>query len=134
MRNIKIKSPDGELEVDVVFYNNGKLEFIECKSDVALNLVRQENYFRKMRKKVNPLKNFLEYFSPSFDYLATDNCVESYLKGIIRYDDYKGKNLTFHFLPFEIQYTCNLLIPEQISKSDFEKKTIRMEDMKLSFK
>lgn len=60
MRNLKIKSPEGELEVDVVFHSKGTLEFIECKSDVALNLVRQEKYFRKMRKKVIPLKNFFE--------------------------------------------------------------------------
>jgi len=73
------------------------------------------------------------FVGPSFDYLATDNCVGSYLKGIIRYDDYKGENHTFYFELFEIQYTCNLLTPEQISKSDFEKKTIRMEDKKLSF-
>ena len=73
------------------------------------------------------------FISPSFDYLATDNCVGSFLKGIIRYDDYEGKNHTKYFDQFEIQYTCNLLIPEQILKTDFEKKTIRMEDKKLSF-
>ncbi|TKJ20451.1 MAG: hypothetical protein CEE43_12295 [Promethearchaeota archaeon Loki_b32] len=60
MRNLKVKCPEGEFEVDVVFHNKGKLEFIECKSDVALNLVRQEEYFRKMRNKINPLKNFFE--------------------------------------------------------------------------
>ena len=60
MRNLKINSTKGELEVDVVFHNKGTLEFIECKSDVALNLVRQELYLRKMRKKVSPLKDFFD--------------------------------------------------------------------------
>ncbi|MBN1214482.1 MAG: hypothetical protein JXA99_03465 [Candidatus Lokiarchaeota archaeon] len=60
MRNIKLTSAEGELEVDVVFYNDNKLEFIECKSDVALNLVRQEEYLRKMRKKIKPLKKYFE--------------------------------------------------------------------------
>lgn len=59
-RNLKVKSPEGEYEVDVVFYRDNKVEFIECKSDIAINLLWQEDYFRKMRKKINPVKNSLE--------------------------------------------------------------------------
>lgn len=53
--NLKPLSPQGHLELDVGFYKNGVLELIECKTDLAIFLSRQFNYYDKLINKLTYL-------------------------------------------------------------------------------
>jgi len=59
MMSKTFSGPEGDFEFDAVFYNDGTLNLIECKSDIAIDILTQENYYRKLYKKIQPLG---EYF------------------------------------------------------------------------
>lgn len=56
--NLKPLSPLGHLELDVGFYKDGYLELIECKTDLAIFLSRQFDYYDKLIKKLKYLRDF----------------------------------------------------------------------------
>lgn len=56
--NLKPLSPLGHLELDVGFYKDGDLELIECKTDLAIFLSRQFDYYNKLIKKLKYLRDF----------------------------------------------------------------------------
>lgn len=71
------------------------------------------------------------YESPTFKLKARQSCVGDTVEGIVTYTDPFGNMQTVPIEPFEICYVCNLLMPKQISKQEFDQKTQFMEDQKL---
>ena len=59
MLNLNFPGPNGNLEIDIIFHNKEIFEIIECKSDIAIRFSTQESYFRKLLKKIDPLRKFL---------------------------------------------------------------------------
>ncbi len=85
---------------------------------------------KKDRSKINLLKpNSFE--SPTFKLIATQSCVGDSIEGMVTYMDPSGRTRSSFIEPFKICYVCNLLIPKQISKQEFDQKTQFMEDQKL---
>ena len=68
--------------------------------------------------------------APVFKFFARDSCVGDVIKALVVYTNSKGNSKSIDVQPLEIKYVCNLLVPKEITKAEFEKKTILMEDQK----
>jgi len=68
--------------------------------------------------------------APVFKLYARDSCVGDLIKALVVYTNSKGNSKSIDVQPLEIKYVCNLLVPKEITKAEFEKKTILMEDQK----
>ena len=68
--------------------------------------------------------------APAFKLYARDSCVGDVIKALVVYTNSKGNSKSIDVQPLEIKYVCNLLVPKEITKAEFEKKTILMEDQK----
>ncbi|MFX0081131.1 MAG: tetratricopeptide repeat protein [Candidatus Hodarchaeota archaeon] len=64
--------------------------------------------------------------APTFKLKALESCVGDTIGAIITYTNPSGNQETIEIQPFEIEYVCNLLVPRQISRKDFEKKVKNM--------
>ncbi|TFG26149.1 hypothetical protein EU528_14880 [Candidatus Thorarchaeota archaeon] len=66
------------------------------------------------------------YRSPSFDFLPTQDCVRGEIVAGVSYLDERGQPHLLNTKPFIIRSVCDLLLPDQISPSDFELKLKEM--------
>lgn len=73
------------------------------------------------------------FVSPTFELVATQNCVGNRIEGIITYKDYKGVSKVKNIEPLEIKYVCSLLVPKEISNQEFQQKTAFMHEKKIMF-
>jgi len=64
--------------------------------------------------------------APTFKLKALESCVGDIIGAIITYTNPSGNQETIDIQPFEIKYVCNLLVPKQITRKDFEKKVKKM--------
>lgn len=73
------------------------------------------------------------FVSPSFEFGATDSCVGNKIESIVIFKDFKGNSHTVNVIPFEIEYVCNLLVPKQVTHSQFENNTNTMKMKEIEF-
>ena len=71
------------------------------------------------------------YESPTFKLIAKQSCVGDIIEGLVTYIDPQGNQKTIQIEPFEICYVCNLLVPKLITKEEYDRKVIHMEEKKL---
>jgi Tfp pilus assembly protein PilF len=64
--------------------------------------------------------------APTFKLKALESCVGDTVGAIVTYTTPSGSQETIEIQPFEIEYVCNLLVPKQITRKDFEKKVKKM--------
>ena len=69
--------------------------------------------------------------APIFKLKALESCVGDTISAIITYTTPSGSQETTKVLPFEIRYVCNLLVPQHITRKDFEKKIRKMDAKEL---
>ena len=64
--------------------------------------------------------------APTLKLKALESCVGDIIGAIITYTNPSGNQETIDIQPFEIEYVCNLLVPKQITRKDYEKKVKKM--------
>jgi len=69
--------------------------------------------------------------SPTFELIAKKSCIGDKLKGIITFTDPQGEIKTIPIEPFEIKYTCNLLVPKMITHQSYKNKIQRMKKQEI---
>jgi hypothetical protein len=69
--------------------------------------------------------------SPTFKLMAKESCVGDTVEGIVTFTDPTGEQQTAQIEPFEICYVCNLLVPKEITREEFDEKIDFMEEKKL---
>ena len=97
---------------------------------IILNAIPRGLDVESDRYKIDILKPD-SYESPSFPMKARESCVGDTIEGIVMYMDPSGKQQTTPIEPFEICYVCNLLVPIEISKKEFDEKIETMEGKKI---
>ncbi|MFX1395049.1 MAG: hypothetical protein ACFFAH_15965, partial [Promethearchaeota archaeon] len=80
--------------------------------------------------KIESLKP-CSFESPTFKFYAKESCVGDIVEGLVSFTDPTGNQQTAQIEPFEICYVCNLLVPKQITREEFEEKIDFMEEKKL---
>jgi len=73
------------------------------------------------------------YISPTFKFIATDDCVGSTIEGQVQYKTFEGERKTVHLRPLEIRYVCNLLEAKKVSELEYEKNTVLMENLRKDY-
>lgn len=64
--------------------------------------------------------------APTLKLKALESCVGDIIGAIVTYTNPSGNQETIDIQPFEIEYVCNLLVPKQITRKDYEKKVKKM--------
>jgi hypothetical protein len=72
--------------------------------------------------------------SPTFDFLPTQDCVKGEIVAGVSYMDMRGQPHTLTAKPFVIRSVCDLLIPQQVTPSDFQLKLKELECGEISIK
>jgi tetratricopeptide (TPR) repeat protein len=132
-----LRGGDWKIEGDQsVFYYKVK---VKNKSQFMINniqvLLTSTPTSLKTHKILRNFSNLApnSFFSPTFKFIATKDCVGDKIEGYISYKDHLGGAKTIQIKPYEIKYVCNLLVPKKIRDNEYEKNTFVMNDFRNSF-
>ncbi len=126
---------DWRIEADQsVFYYKVKVEnktpFLVGNIQILLTGIPRGLEVKSDRYVIHSLRPN-SYESPTFKLIAKQSCVGDIIEGLVTYIDPQGNQKTIQIEPFEICYVCNLLVPKLISKEEYDRKIIHMEEKKL---
>ena len=130
-----LRGGDWKVEGDQsVFYYKPKImnnsKFVITNIQILLTQVPSCLEVTNDRYKIDILRP-RSFEAPTFKLKALESCVGDAIGAIITYTTPSGNQETTKILPFEIKYVCNLLVPQHISRKDFEKKIKKMDAKEL---
>lgn len=130
-----LRGGDWKVEGDQsVFYYKPKIinnsKFVITNIQILLTQVPSCLEVTNDRYKIDILRP-RSFEAPTFKLKALESCVGDTIGAIITYTTPSGTQETTKILPFEIEYVCNLLVPQHITRKDFEKKIRKMDAKEL---